>query len=54
MGDPTQKINLDARVVKTVKHLKMLSSRNSDTEDDSFSTNPQNINSIEKSEAEDK
>jgi hypothetical protein len=50
MGDPIQPINLDARVVKTVRNLKLLSSRNSDSGDDSTSTNPQNLNSIEKSE----
>ena len=52
MGEPIEHINLDARVVKTVRNLKMLPSRNSDSGNDSFSTNPQNLNSIEKSEEE--
>merc|ERR1712032_512501 len=52
MGDSIQPINLDARVVKTVRNLKMSSIIKNDTDssDDSTSTNPQNINSIEKSE----
>ena len=51
MGDSIKPINLDARVVKTVRNLKMIPLKNdSDSGDDSTSTNPQNINSIEKSE----
>ena len=52
MGDSIQPINLDARVVKTVRNLKMIPLKNdSDSgDDDSTSTNPGNIKSIEKSE----
>lgn len=52
MGDSVQPINLDARVVKAVRNLKQIPSRNSDSGNSSSSTNPQNINSIEKSEEE--
>jgi hypothetical protein len=50
MDEQIDQINLDARVVKTVRNLKLLPSRNSDSGNDSTSTNPQNINSREKSE----
>ena len=51
MGDPNQNMNYDARVVQTVRNLKKIPSRHSDS-DSSASTNNQNINSIEKSEEE--
>jgi hypothetical protein len=49
MDEHNQKINYDARVVQTVRNLKKVPSKYSDT-DSSASTNNLNINSSEKSE----
>jgi len=49
MGDQNQNMKYDARVVQTVRNLKKVPSRHSDS-DSSASTNNQNLNSIEKSE----
>lgn len=51
MDEQNQDKNYDARVVQTVRNLKKVPSRYSDS-DSSASTNNQNINSSEKSEEE--
>ncbi len=51
MDEQNQNSKYDARVVQTVRNLKKVPSRYSDS-DSSASTNNQNVNSSEKSEEE--